>query len=355
MRIVISVEAFHPANDADTRTAQAVADHLIDTGHAVLLLTHGPGLPEYRGAKVARIPRGEGRGVRVHEALVDFAADLVIAVAPGGIGRKALKHGRKLLVPTLAVQTAPVPALEAERWSRTVGRRAGRIVVTAPWLLDRVAELGRPDAEIWEPGTDTDAFSPALRDTWLHADWSKAKSPGGQRVVVGHAGELRRRFGVRRLLDAVQDPGTRLVVVGEGKQKEWLADRAPGAKMTGARTDGDLATALASMDIVVMPNEHETCAHLLRAAMASGVPVVAPDRAGAADLVEHEVTGLLYDPDQTESLRRTVFRLLADPELGRTLAAAARRRVEQRDWATAVDELLAVHVLGTTTRDDSAA
>lgn len=345
MRIAISSEAFYPASDADTRTVKAVVDHLIDAGHDVLLLAPAPGLADYRGAKVARVTLREGRGAQVRSALTDFAADSVIAVSPGKIGRKALKHGRRLDVPTLVVQASPVTALDAEIWTRTVAARADKVVVTAAWMVDRVTELGAQDVAHWEPGVDARAFTPALRDDYLHRTWAKAKSKAGARVVVGHAGALRRRNGVRRLVDAARVPGGRLVVIGEGAQRTWLEGQLAEARFTGALPEGELATALASLDILVMPSEVETCGHLVRAGMASGLPVVAPRLGGSAAIIRDGETGLLYDADEPKALRQAVAKLLGDAELRASLGAAARSQAEQRDWATAIAELLAVHLV----------
>lgn len=355
MRIAISTEAFYPASDADTRTVKAVVDHLVDAGHAVLLLAPAPGLADYRGAKVARITLREGRGAQVRGALTDFAADSLIAVSPAKIGRKALKHARRLDVPTLVVQASPVATLDAEIWTRTVATRADRVVVTAPWMVDRVTELGAQHVAHWEPGVDARAFTPALRDDYLHRTWARARSKTGARVVVGHAGALRRRHGVRRLVDAARVPGGRLVVIGEGTQRSWLEGQVGDAKFTGALAGGELATALASLDILVMPSEIETCGHLVRAGMASGLAVVAPRAGGSAAIIRDGETGLLYDADEPKGLRRAVAGLLADADLRAALGAAARSQAEQRDWSAAIGELLDVHLIAATHEPGSTA
>lgn len=340
----MSAEAFYPAIDADTRTTKAVLDHLIDAGHDVLVLAPAPGLTDYRGATLARITLLEGRGAQVREALLNFGAEALISVSPAKVGRKALKHARRLQVPTLVIQTSPITALDAELWTRTVGARADRLVVTTPWMQKRVADLGVTAAEVWEPGVDARAFNPNLRDDYLHASYARARSKAGPRIVVGHAGDLRRRHGVRRLVDAARLPGGRLVVIGEGPQRSWLEGQINDARFTGALASGELATALASLDFLVQPSEIETCGHLVRAALASGVPVIAPNVGGSADIVCDGETGLLYDPADPKALRRAVSSLLADAELRARLGTKARELSETRDWTEAVAELLDVHL-----------
>jgi len=355
MRIAIVTESFYPAVDGTTRTVKAVVDRLIDTahidtahGHEVLVIAPAPGLGDYRGCPIARIrplegPALEGPGAQVRDALAAHSPDLVHVTSPGKVGRKALKHARKLGIPTLVVQASPVAPLETERWLRTVHARADHLVVTCRWMAGEVAALGVTAPPVWSPGVDSAAFAPQLRDDWLHGKWARARSKGGPQLVVGYVGSLHKRHGVRRLVDVARVPGTRLVVIGDGPQRRWLAGQVPSAKMLGTVGTGDLCTALASLDVLVHPGEQETCAHALREAAASGVPVIAPATGGNPDAVRSGTTGLLYDPSEPRDLRRAVSSLVSQPDLRARLGARAREAAQLRGWPDAVDELVADH------------
>ena len=97
--------------------------------------------------------------------------------------------------------------------------------------------------------------------------------------------------------------------------------------------------ALASLDVLVHPGEEEGCCHVLRAAAASGVPVVAPRAGGAPEVVRHLETGLLHAPGSGSDLRRAVASLVADSRRA-PMGARARALAEQRSWTLAVDELV---------------
>lgn len=322
MRIALVTETFFPAVDGTTTTVKAVLDRLVDLGHEVLVIAPGPGLTTYRGCRIARVRPLDKPGSQVREAIDLFRPDLVHATSPGTVGRKALKHAARLGVPALVVEQSPtLPDVAADR-----------LLVTSTWML-------RGDAQLWAPGVDTAAFTPALRDDWLHDRWSRS----GTRVVVGYVGALRKHHGVRRLRALAQVPGIRPVVIGDGPQRGWLQAHLPGAKFTGALNTGELAAVLPTLDVLVHPGEQETCCHALREAGASGVPVVAPRAGGALDVVRGLETGLFYDPGDDQALARAVAAIAADRH--RALLGGRARELATRDWRSAVDELVERHYL----------
>lgn len=339
LRITLVTESFYPQVDETTPTVRHAAHELIRLGHTVQLIAPAPGLTSYRHHEVARIRSG-GRGAQIRAALERFGPDVVHVTSPGPIGRRALKQARQLGLPTLVSQQTPVPAAVADAWLSRVAARADRVVVTAPWQGKALGALG-VTTHLWRPGVDLDTFSPDRRDAGLHDRWARVGRPDGPRVVVGFAGELRRRYDVRRLAELAAVPAIRPVIIGDGPQRAWLADRLPEAKLTGTLSSGDLAVAIASLDVLVHPAERLTCAHALRAAAASAVPVVAMRSGGAPDVVTHLETGLLVDPTDQRGLAEAVAALAGDSR--RSLLGREARAQQQRTWADAVADLLDEH------------
>ncbi len=337
MRIALVTETFYPAVDGTTTTLKAVADRLVDLGHTVRVIAPGPGLSTYRTSQVVRVRPLEPVGPQVRAALDQFAPDLVHVTSPGALGRKALKHTRRTGTPSVVVEQSAVLDQSADYWRARVADRADLVLVTSRWMVDRLAEFG-VEAGLWRPGVDAVAFTPALRDQWLHDSWSRARAAGGPRVVVGYVGGLHRRHAVRRLAELAAVPGIRPVVIGAGGQRDWLESRLPGARMTGPLATGDLTVAVPTLDVLVHPGEHETCCHALREAAAAGVPVVAPRAGGAPDVVRHLESGLLYDPAEPRAFRRAVEAVAADRHRG-LLGAHGRTLAQARSWTDAVDEL----------------
>jgi glycosyltransferase involved in cell wall biosynthesis len=80
----------------------------------------------------------------------------------------------------------------------------------------------------------------------------------------------------------------------------------------------------------LLPDDRDGIPNVLVEAMAAGTPVIASAVSGIPELVEHEVNGLLVEPEDPEALADTLLRLHEDPALSRTLADCGRATVEQR-------------------------
>lgn len=104
----------------------------------------------------------------------------------------------------------------------------------------------------------------------------------------------------------------------------YLGDR---VRFLGRRDD--VTALLGELDLVVHAAEAEACPFALLEALACGMPVVAADSGGVAEIVQHEESGWLVPPRRPDLLAERVDALLDDRQAMRRCAAAGRRRVEQ--------------------------
>ncbi len=368
MRVAIVSESFLPQVNGVTNTVRHTVNRLLDTGHQVLVVAPGPGLGDYRGAPVVRVRSMGLPGYRsfmlglpdssVARALEDFRPDVVHLASPVVLGAVGLRAARRLGLPTVAVYQTDITGFARQygvradavldRWVAGIHRRAHRTLVPSEASRRHLDSLGVHDLHLWRRGVSLDLFGPEQRRADLYARWSRARGPGGPRVVVGYVGRLAQEKRVRRLEVVAKVPGTRLVVVGEGPERARLQRRLPEAAFTGLLRGETLARAFATLDVFVHTGAAETFCQTVQEAQASGVPVVAPARGGPLDLVADGETGLLYDPDVPRELRRTVARLVGDPMLRQRLARNALDSVGGRGWDQVVDELVDRHYAGVT-------
>ncbi len=88
---------------------------------------------------------------------------------------------------------------------------------------------------------------------------------------------------------------------------------------------------IGSFDLLALPaTRAEGLGGVLLEAMAARVPVLATSAGGIAEVVEHELSGLLVPPQQPAALAQALARLLSDAALRERLALAAHAVVAQR-------------------------
>ncbi|MBB4962811.1 glycosyltransferase family 4 protein [Saccharothrix violaceirubra] len=352
MRVAIVTESFLPQVNGVTNSVLRVLEHLAARGHKALVVAPGAGDDRHGDTPVVRVPAVDlprfsslPVGVptrRVLTALEMWRPDVVHLASPFIVGAKGLSAARRLGVPTVAVYQTDVAgfaghyglgltARAAWRWTRRLHSQADRTLAPSSWAVDALRDHGVPRVHRWGRGVDVELFHPGRRDDALR----RSLAPDGE-LLVGYVGRLSPEKQVHRLAVLRDIPGVKLVVVGEGPEEGALRRELPDAAFLGFRAGRDLAAAYASLDVFVHTGPHETFCQAVQEAMASGLPVVAPDAGGPRDLV-HPDTGHLVTTDA--GLRAAVTGL-KDPLHRRRLGQAARRRVRGRTWSAVCDELL---------------
>ncbi|HEX2286159.1 MAG TPA: glycosyltransferase family 1 protein [Mycobacterium sp.] len=360
MRVAIVAESFLPNVNGVTNSVLRVIEHLPRTGHEALIIA--PDTPRgeppadkiHDGIRVHRVPSrmfpkitslplGVPRP-RMVSVLRGFDPDVVHLASPALLGYGGLRAARYLGVPTVAVFQTDVAgfaesygigftARAAWAWTRHLHSRADRTLAPSTAAMENLAAHRIPRVHRWARGVDITGFAPSARDEQLRRQWSPDGKP-----IIGFVGRLAPEKHVERLSVLAARDDLQLVIVGDGVDRDKLGNALPSAVFTGALYGEDLAKAYASMDVFVHPGEHETFCQAVQEAMASGLPVIAPNAGGPRDLVAPYRTGLLLTVDEFEAkLAEAVDHLIAERP---RYSVAARRSVLSRTWPAICDELL---------------
>lgn len=357
MRVAIVAESFLPQVNGVSNSVVKVLEHLRRTGHEALVIAPDTPPGEDRaerlhdGVRVHRVPSRMFPKVttlplgvptfRMLRALRGFDPDVVHLASPALLGYGGLHAARRLGVPTVAVYQTDVPgfassygipmtARAAWAWFRHLHRLADRTLAPSTATMESLIAQGIPRVHRWARGVDVQRFAPSARNEVLRRRWSPDGKP-----IVGFVGRLAPEKHVDRLTGLA---AVRLVIVGDGIDRARLQSAMPTAVFTGARYGKELAEAYASMDVFVHSGEHETFCQVVQEALASGLPVIAPDAGGPRDLITPHRTGLLLPVGEFEHLLPDAVAHLVHER--QRYALAARRSVLGRSWPVVCDELL---------------
>ena len=126
----------------------------------------------------------------------------------------------------------------------------------------------------------------------------------------------------------------RLVMIGDGPlrlQAQRLLDDAGVAELAwlpGERRD--VPAIMRGLHCFVLPSLAEGISNTILEAMASGLPVVATDVGGNAELVAQGRTGELVAANDPEAMARSIVRLAGDPATARGMGAVGREVCEAK-------------------------
>ncbi len=184
-------------------------------------------------------------------------------------------------------------------------------------LYDRFVDFGIPRDRL------------RLVDQGIHtAPFAGLDRTGSARLRIGFLGSLLASKAPHLLLEAfsglpegratLELLGSPAPYHGDDSYRKRLAPllTRPGVHHRGAVPHAEVPRALAALDVLVVPSVWlENAPFVIREAYAAGVPVVASRLGGMAEMVDHEVSGLLFSPGDAADLERVLRRLLEEPGL----------------------------------------
>ncbi len=153
--------------------------------------------------------------------------------------------------------------------------------------------------------------------------------------IVGTVGRLVKQKGHQDLLTAWEGVSSKysnaeLVIVGDGPEHETIEDRAAELGISSSvhllGTRDDVPEILTALDIFVFPSHFEGLPGALIEAMASGLPIVATNVDGNAELIDHDTSGLLVPIKEPTQLADGLMTLLLDTDRCEKYGNVARKR-----------------------------
>lgn len=209
------------------------------------------------------------------------------------------------------------------------------VLTNGPALQKRLLRRGVRIDKAMTLGIERSHFSPELRDEQLRAAMLRQLDlPSDGHLLLG----LGRHHGEKRwpmIVDAVERAGEKLPVglmlIGTGPESKRIEKRIAGSphikmfRPVYNRTD--LARIMASCDALIHGSESEPFGLVASEAMASGLPLIAPEEGGCAEVAD-PLTSEVYGARDAASAALAIERMFArEPAILRKAAVVAAGRV----------------------------
>jgi glycosyltransferase involved in cell wall biosynthesis len=205
-------------------------------------------------------------------------------------------------------------------------------------------------------GVETDLFKPLKGE-----GESKGKGERGKvrsmydlprdAFIISNISRLEPKNGVEEEIDAVallvsEHPDLLLVLIGDGSKRAELEAHAREkgvaghVRFMGQIPYGDVGPLIAASDAFARTPRAEGFGIVFLEAMAAGIPVIGTRTGGIPDFIEHDVTGLLCEVRDVDSIAQALRRLITDAPLRERLVSNAMKMVHERyDWDVIAREM----------------
>jgi glycosyltransferase involved in cell wall biosynthesis len=221
-------------------------------------------------------------------------------------------------------------------------RGAHRVLAVSQGVADSVLVRGVDPDRVWvrPNGVDTDRFLPAQRGA----------EPGAS-FVLGFHGRLRPWHAFDRLVDVTarlleRGHDVRLELAGKGDYAQYLKGRVPADRWSHTEwMDHDrVAEFVARYDALALTYSPDAPCYFsplkLLEAMAVGAVPVVPRLGDLEQVVQHEVSGLVYPAGDTDALVEELERVITDLALRARLSEGAVAVARQHSWSAMAREIL---------------
>ncbi len=221
---------------------------------------------------------------------------------------------------------------QIDRWSL---RRASRIFTDCEPFSEQLAGFGIAREKLRALPSSIEIREPATPEQ-IAALRESLKIAPDERVILS-IGRLSGEKAQADLIAAaalLPDRKFRLVLVGDGPERNRLQDAAVAAGLAGAVIfaghQRDVRPFYGLADVFVLSSLSEGSPNVLLEAMAAGTPIVSTSVGGVPEMIENGWSGLLVPRANPTALAEAIDRMLADPamakEFTRNAAAVVRER-----------------------------
>jgi len=344
MRICIIITGFPPAFIGGTETQTCnVAAHLAKRHYVTVLTRREKGMPETskeRGFLIKRFRYLNFPIIRFFSHIISCLNEIrkikenvdvfyCMMLSPNGLAGTLAK--KMLGIKTVASVRGGdfyMTGFFGNMINRFVIKNSDLIVVQTE-KIKRDVKQRYPDAKIGVVPNGVDITG------------ERAK---GKKIVF--LGNLQERKGVKYLIQAVEKIDAKLLIAGDGEERESLERMVEETKLgkkvrfAGAVEPEDARKFLLQGQVLVLPSlVGEGLPNVILEAMSVGLPVVSTTISGIPDIIKDGRTGFLVEPGDSDSLAKAINKILNDKGVLLRMQKNCLKEVRRYFWAGVIKRL----------------
>ena len=215
---------------------------------------------------------------------------------------------------------------------KKVHNKASCTFAPSPEVIDRLKAEGFDDVRLLGRGVDTELFCPTKRSKELRAQWGVQDDD----LVCLYVGRISTEKNIPLSFESYYAmrkicPTAKMVVVGDGPERESLQRKHPEIIFAGMQIGEDLAEHYASSDVLLFASETETYGNVVMEALGSGNITLSYDYAAPKRFVHEGVNGYKAPLGDNEAYIAAAIEIAKQAD-HTALKIEARRSAEELSW-----------------------
>lgn len=227
-----------------------------------------------------------------------------------------------------------------------------KIICVSNEIAEDLKSIGVPDDKL------NVISSGIYLDDFKNVDEDKIVALRNQyiRPIIISVGVLRVNKGFKYLIEAFksvkkQFSSATLLIVGDGPDRNKLETQVQnitGVYFLGRQNHDKVIEYLKIADIFVLASistdsDREGTPTSIMEAMAAGLPVVATNVGGVADLVKNARNGFVVDPANSSELAIAIMKLIKSPGISGEMSVKNLEDIKQKDWPAIAKSVIEVY------------
>lgn len=175
--------------------------------------------------------------------------------------------------------------------------------------------LGHTEVHYIPNGIEVNEWQPTSSELEFARDWKKER--GESQLTLGIFGQLKAKKGLDFLMEALKRTSlvdkTHLLLVGDVEEHltEELEQMTCSYTVLPFHDRYELMKYYLCCDALVIPSFYDGMPNVLLEAGALGIPVIASNVDGMADVIAHQEDGLLFEPGNEDSCRKVLYQFFS--------------------------------------------
>jgi glycosyltransferase involved in cell wall biosynthesis len=381
MKILMQQGAYFPWIGGAEIFMQKLAEHLVNRGHQVDIVTGLWSQPDFytenwdkefeviNGVNVYRVKTARMKNVDVLSCVwrmirktieLDREHDYDIIhshIFPAMVCGAAAKRDKKLLLTlqggdigeykesNLIIRMLEMPFIY---WSV---KKADLVHAVSTHIASAARKLGAKEVTVVPNGVDISIFHPIDRDQMR----KKLGYKIDEKIIVSSS-RLTPKNGLDYLIKAVANvPNVKLIIIGDGEQRKSL-ESLIGTLEVGERVSllgylehGRLPDYLNAADVFCRPSINEGFGISFIESMACRIPTIGTAVGGITDIITDGKNGMLVPPEDVAALTRALRIVIRDKDFRRSIAEQGLKTVKEKfTWEVVLRQMESVYeeVLG---------